>query len=185
LAKSFLFLFPAFSFYRFARAQFQVRVVLFEQAPPPRAFSLTSQSFFTLPCLMRLVPLVRVCDCVCSCRRPPPRAFNPTSQNCFTLPFLTNSASCVYVIVFVRAGAPPDAFSPTGQNWGFPTYNWEEMAKDNYKWCVCRIVIIQFGHDVSGAFGVSSLFSLVTSLGKTSTVWVGAKLLRPMTRWRC
>uniref|UniRef100_A0A7S3QVA9 4-alpha-glucanotransferase n=2 Tax=Dunaliella tertiolecta TaxID=3047 RepID=A0A7S3QVA9_DUNTE len=31
-------------------------------------------------------------------------------------------------------GAPPDAFSPTGQNWGFPTYNWEEMSKDNYKW---------------------------------------------------
>lgn len=32
------------------------------------------------------------------------------------------------------AGAPPDAFAQCGQNWGFPTYNWEEMAKDNYAW---------------------------------------------------
>lgn len=33
-----------------------------------------------------------------------------------------------------QAGAPPDDFSDEGQNWGFPTYNWEEMAKDNYAW---------------------------------------------------
>lgn len=33
-----------------------------------------------------------------------------------------------------QAGAPPDDFSAEGQNWGFPTYNWEEMAKDNYAW---------------------------------------------------
>eukprot|EP00983_Pelagomonas_calceolata_P123346 1160996-Pelagomonas_calceolata.AAC.11 len=40
-------------------------------------------------------------------------------------------------------GAPPDAFSPTGQNWGFPTYNWEEMSKDNYKWWawLCKFFI--------------------------------------------
>ncbi|WNJ19345.1 4-alpha-glucanotransferase [Pontibacter sp. G13] len=33
-----------------------------------------------------------------------------------------------------QAGAPPDAFAVDGQNWGFPTYNWEEMAKDGYLW---------------------------------------------------
>lgn len=33
-----------------------------------------------------------------------------------------------------QAGAPPDDFAVLGQNWGFPTYNWEEMAKDNYAW---------------------------------------------------
>lgn len=32
------------------------------------------------------------------------------------------------------AGAPPDYFSKTGQIWGFPIYNWEQMAKDNYLW---------------------------------------------------
>jgi 4-alpha-glucanotransferase len=33
-----------------------------------------------------------------------------------------------------QAGAPPDAFAVKGQNWGFPTYNWEVMQKDNYAW---------------------------------------------------
>lgn len=33
-----------------------------------------------------------------------------------------------------QAGAPPDAFAVAGQNWGFPTYNWAEMAKDGYAW---------------------------------------------------
>ena len=33
-----------------------------------------------------------------------------------------------------QAGAPPDAFSVNGQNWGFPTYNWEVMEQDNYQW---------------------------------------------------
>jgi len=33
-----------------------------------------------------------------------------------------------------NTGAPPDYFDPKGQNWGFPTYNWEAMAKDDYAW---------------------------------------------------
>ncbi len=33
-----------------------------------------------------------------------------------------------------QAGAPPDAFAEKGQNWGFPTYNWQAMAEDGYDW---------------------------------------------------
>ena len=36
-------------------------------------------------------------------------------------------------------GAPPDFFSTDGQNWGFPTYNWEEMAKDDFAWWKARL----------------------------------------------
>ena len=38
-----------------------------------------------------------------------------------------------------RAGAPPDFFSKEGQNWGFPTYNWENMAVDGYAWWKARL----------------------------------------------
>ncbi|MDY3851884.1 MAG: 4-alpha-glucanotransferase [Prevotella sp.] len=37
-----------------------------------------------------------------------------------------------------QAGAPPDDFSVNGQNWGFPTYNWDEMLKDGCAWWVRR-----------------------------------------------
>jgi 4-alpha-glucanotransferase len=37
-----------------------------------------------------------------------------------------------------QAGAPPDAFCEDGQNWGFPTYNWDEMLKDDCSWWVRR-----------------------------------------------
>ena len=36
------------------------------------------------------------------------------------------------------AGAPPDDFSAEGQNWGFPIYNWEKMAEDDYAWWRAR-----------------------------------------------
>jgi 4-alpha-glucanotransferase len=34
----------------------------------------------------------------------------------------------------MQAGAPPDDFAVTGQNWGFPTYNWKTMKHDGYAW---------------------------------------------------
>ena len=37
------------------------------------------------------------------------------------------------------AGCPPDAFSPTGQLWGNPLYNWDFMEKNGYKWWISRV----------------------------------------------
>ena len=37
------------------------------------------------------------------------------------------------------AGAPPDDFAAEGQNWGFPLYNWEKMAEDDYAWWRARL----------------------------------------------
>ncbi|MDF5711522.1 MAG: 4-alpha-glucanotransferase [Nostoc sp. S4] len=36
------------------------------------------------------------------------------------------------------AGVPPDYFSATGQLWGNPVYNWEELQKQDFKWWVQR-----------------------------------------------
>jgi 4-alpha-glucanotransferase len=37
------------------------------------------------------------------------------------------------------AGVPPDYFSPTGQLWGNPVYNWDLMESENYDWWIKRI----------------------------------------------
>ncbi len=60
-----------------------------------------------------------------------PIGISRTSADAWQFPKLFNLDS--------QAGAPPDAFSVDGQNWGFPTYNWEEMAKDGYAWWKSRL----------------------------------------------
>ena len=60
-----------------------------------------------------------------------PIGVSADSVDAYTNPALFNLDS--------QAGAPPDYFSADGQNWGFPTYNWEEMAKDDYGWWKSRL----------------------------------------------
>ena len=43
-----------------------------------------------------------------------------------------------------QAGAPPDDFAVKGQNWGFPTYNWQKMKEDGFAWWKQRFE--QMGH---------------------------------------
>ena len=38
----------------------------------------------------------------------------------------------------VVAGCPPDAFSPTGQLWGNPVYDWKKMKRGGYNWWIQR-----------------------------------------------
>lgn len=56
------------------------------------------------------------------------------------LPILMNDDSCdvwskpELFSIKNRAGSPPDGDNPTGQNWGFPTYNWAAHEKDGFSW---------------------------------------------------
>ncbi|GMO25990.1 MAG: hypothetical protein Ta2B_05830 [Termitinemataceae bacterium] len=61
------------------------------------------------------------------------------------LPILLNDDSCdvwsspEYFCDNLSAGAPPDFYSPDGQNWGFPTYNWPAQQKDDFAWWKARL----------------------------------------------
>jgi 4-alpha-glucanotransferase len=39
----------------------------------------------------------------------------------------------------VVAGVPPDYFSPEGQRWGNPIYDWNALGRDGYRWCLDRL----------------------------------------------
>ncbi|MEM9712628.1 MAG: 4-alpha-glucanotransferase, partial [Actinomycetota bacterium] len=44
-------------------------------------------------------------------------------------------------------GAPPDDFSAAGQNWQFPVYRWEVMARDGYAWWRRRLTAMARSFD--------------------------------------
>ncbi len=46
------------------------------------------------------------------------------------------------------AGCPPDPFSPTGQLWGNPLYDWEYHKKTGYKWWIARLQFAASLYDV-------------------------------------
>ncbi|MEP6683902.1 MAG: 4-alpha-glucanotransferase [Parafilimonas sp.] len=46
-----------------------------------------------------------------------------------------------------QAGAPPDDFAIKGQNWGFPTYNWEKMQADHFAWWLQRFEQMSYYFD--------------------------------------
>ena len=61
-----------------------------------------------------------------------PIGINRTSVEAWSTPELFRMDS--------SAGAPPDDFAVLGQNWGFPTYDWQRMAGDGYAWWRARFV---------------------------------------------
>jgi 4-alpha-glucanotransferase len=60
-----------------------------------------------------------------------PIGISPNSVEAWTEPHLFN--------LDAQAGAPPDSFAIKGQNWGFPTYNWDRMAEEGYAWWKSRL----------------------------------------------
>lgn len=59
-----------------------------------------------------------------------PIGISPNSVEAWVEPYYFNMNG--------QAGAPPDPFSANGQNWGFPTYNWDAMLDDGCQWWLRR-----------------------------------------------
>ncbi|MCR5491133.1 MAG: 4-alpha-glucanotransferase, partial [Bacilli bacterium] len=48
----------------------------------------------------------------------------------------------------VVAGVPPDYFSPTGQRWGNPIYDWKKLKQENYSYLIDRIAFTSRMYDL-------------------------------------
>lgn len=66
------------------------------------------------------------------------------SADCWSRPdlFLLDAAGDPSVV----AGVPPDYFSPTGQRWGNPLYDWPAMQREGFRWWIDR-----FKHELDRA----------------------------------
>jgi len=65
-----------------------------------------------------------------------------------------------YFHMDMQAGAPPDFFSKTGQNWNFPTYNWNQIFADNGKLIRDRIAHLALFFDAVRIDHVLGLFRI-------------------------
>jgi len=58
------------------------------------------------------------------------------------------------------AGAPPDMYCAKGQRWGMPTYNWENIAKDNYRYIKEKLKYAQSFYNILRIDHVAGLFRI-------------------------
>ncbi|XOV86273.1 MAG: 4-alpha-glucanotransferase [Pseudomonadota bacterium] len=97
---------------------------------------------------------------------------------------LTETGSALSV-----AGVPPDYFSPTGQRWGNPLYDWDAMTASGYAWWLDRMKtqanlfdIVRIDH----FRGLEAYWSVPASAATAETgEWCkgpGAALLEPLVR---
>jgi 4-alpha-glucanotransferase len=70
----------------------------------------------------------------------------------------------------VSVGAPPDAFSATGQDWGMPLYEWEVMAREDYLWLRERA---RRSADLFDGYRVDHLVGFYRTYGKLKDGGIG------------
>ncbi len=58
------------------------------------------------------------------------------------------------------AGAPPDMYCAKGQRWGMPTYNWERIASDSYKYLKEKLKYAENFYDILRIDHVVGLFRI-------------------------
>jgi 4-alpha-glucanotransferase len=79
------------------------------------------------------------------------------------------------------AGAPPDMYAARGQRWGMPTYNWELIARDDYRYIKEKLKYAQEFYDILRIDHVVGLFRIWSINIKTRRKIRGYTEL--LTRW--
>lgn len=65
-----------------------------------------------------------------------------------------------YFKLDMAAGAPPDMYCANGQRWGMPTYNWHEIAHDDYKYLISKLKYAENFYDILRIDHVVGLFRI-------------------------
>ncbi|MDR2177419.1 MAG: 4-alpha-glucanotransferase [Treponema sp.] len=95
------------------------------------------------------------------------------------IPILMNEDSCdvwahpEYFHLDLSAGAPPDMYSPDGQNWGFPLHNWEAQAKNDYAWWRLRLDVAKKYYEAFRIDHVLGFFRIWSSGRQDNTSILG------------
>ena len=86
----------------------------------------------------------------------------------------------------LRAGCPPDYFTPEGQDWGNPLYDWDRMAQDGYAWWTRRVrqALSRFDYVRMDHFrGFAAYYAIPADETAKSGVWMkgpGVALFRAL-----
>ena len=95
------------------------------------------------------------------------------------IPIMMNEDSCdtwafpEYFNDELRAGSPPDGSNPTGQNWGFPIYNWKNLKKDNYSWWKNRLLKASEYYQVYRIDHILGFFRIWATPARETTAMLG------------
>ena len=73
----------------------------------------------------------------------------------------------------LRAGSPPDSDNPTGQRWGFPVYDWDRIAEDDFAWWKQRIRCASNYYSAFRLDHVLGFFRLWTYKNSETTAFLG------------
>jgi 4-alpha-glucanotransferase len=83
------------------------------------------------------------------------------------------------------AGAPPDMYCAKGQRWGMPTYNWEKIKSDGYKYLKEKLRYAQNFYDILRVDHVVGLFRIWSIPYSDSTQNQGLNgFFDPRDEWR-
>ena len=94
-----------------------------------------------------------------------PILMNEDSVDCWAYPEYFNQE--------LRAGSPPDGENPVGQNWGFPTYNWQNISADGYKWWKDRVKAASRYYSAFRIDHVLGFFRIWAVNSKETTAFLG------------
>ena len=94
-----------------------------------------------------------------------PILMNEDSVDCWTYPEFFRQE--------LRAGSPPDGGNPMGQNWGFPTYDWDRLEADEFTWWKDRIKTSAQYYDAFRIDHILGFFRIWASKENETTAYLG------------